>query len=116
MWRRVSAILSAGDFYDPKHIVFWKAFDAMHTRGIPLDVKTVTAELDAMGSRHTVGAPQSIGDLTDDVVTVAHCEVHARLVLAASQRRRLRAIGVQLARSATDPTRDPGAAGRWRSR
>ena len=42
---RVATILRPGDFYDPRHALLWEVLLALHTRGEPVDVLTVVAEL-----------------------------------------------------------------------
>lgn len=107
VWRRVSALIGEGDFYGPAHVVLWKAIGRMQARGEPIDLHTLAAELKSVDSFHTVDGAQGIGRLTDGLGTTAHCEAHARLVATAARRRRLAAIGVHLARSAADATREP---------
>lgn len=85
---RVASILAASDFYDPRHATLWEAFLAVHARGEMVDVLTVVAELRARDRLNAVGGAQYVGELTDDIPTLAHCESHARIVLELAQRRR----------------------------
>lgn len=85
---RIAAILSPGDFHDPRHATLWDAFLSVHTRNEPVDVLTVVAELRARERLNAVGGAQYVGELTDEIPTLAHCESHARIVLDLAQRRR----------------------------
>ena len=85
---RVATILKSGDFYDPRHALLWEVVLALHTRGEPVDVLTVVAELRARDRLNTVGGAQYIGELTDEIPTLSHCESHARIVWDLAQRRR----------------------------
>lgn len=85
---RVSTLLTSGDFYDPRHATLWEALLTLHGRGEAIDVLTVVAELRLRDRLHTIGGPQYIGELTDEIPTVAHCESHARIVSDLAQRRR----------------------------
>ena len=48
----------------------------------------VKAELRARDRLNAVGGAQYVGELTDEIPTLAHCESHARIVLDMAQRRR----------------------------
>lgn len=85
---RVASILAAADFYDPRHATLWESFLAVHARGEMVDVLTVVAELRSRDRLNAVGGAQYVGELTDDIPTLAHCESHARIVLDLAQRRR----------------------------
>jgi replicative DNA helicase len=107
VWRRVSPVLEGDDFADPAHGAIWEAFAAVHDRGERLDVLTASAELRRRNRLNTIGGPQYLGELTDDVVTTVHAEAHAALVKVASLRRRLVVVGQRLALAAADPSKDP---------
>ena len=85
---RLASIVSAEDFYDPRHATLWEVFLAVHARGEPLDVLTVVAELRARERLNTVGGAQYVGELTDEIPTLAHCEAHAGIVQGYAVRRR----------------------------
>lgn len=85
---RVAAIVTAEDFYEPRHALLWEVFLAVHGRGEPLDVITVVAELRARERLHTVGGAQYVGELTDAIPTLVHCEAHAGIVQGYAVRRR----------------------------
>jgi len=85
---RVATILRSGDFYDPRHALLWEVVLALHTRGEPVDVLTVVAELRVRDRLNTVGGAQYIGELTDEIPTLSHCESHARIVWDLAERRR----------------------------
>ena len=85
---RIATILRSGDFYDPRHALLWEVLLALHTRGEPVDVLTVVAELRARDRLNTVGGAQYVGELTDEIPTLSHCESHARIVSDLAERRR----------------------------
>lgn len=85
---RLAGIVKPADFHDPRHATLWEAFLSIHTRGEPVDVLTVVAELRARDRLNAVGGPQYVGELTDEIPTLAHCESHARIVLDLAARRR----------------------------
>lgn len=85
---RIASILAPSDFYDPRHATLWDSFLAIHARAEQVDVLTVVAELRARDRLNAVGGAQYVGELTDEIPTLAHCESHARIVLDMAQRRR----------------------------
>lgn len=107
VWRRVSAIVAPTQFYNPSNALIFEAFGAIIERGEPLDILTASAELRRRERLNTVGGAQYLGELTDEIPTLAHCETHARLVASAWVRRELGTIGVGLARAAASGRDDP---------
>lgn len=100
---RLSAILTREDFYAPKHGVIWEAMQAVASTGADIDVITVVAQLGAMGRLNTVGGAQYIGELTDEIPTLAHCESHAHIVAEHAAGRRIAEAGHALACRAALP-------------
>jgi len=107
-WPTLSALLSPHHFHEPRHAALWASLAALQGRGEPVDVLTLAAELKARG-RLTRDMPQFIGEVTDEVVTTAHCEAHAKIVRDCHARRVMAALGERLARAASDPTKAPMA-------
>jgi replicative DNA helicase len=86
---RVKAALTADDFADPRHGLIFTAMCAVAERGEHVDVLTVVAELRARDRLNTAGGAQYLGELTDEIPTVAHCESHARIVAEHALARRV---------------------------
>jgi replicative DNA helicase len=106
VWPRLSAVLAPMHFHETRHAALWAALTALRERGEAVDVLTIAAELKARG-RFTRDTPQFIGEVTDGLTTVAHCETHAALVRACHARRVIAEIGARLIRAAGDPTKAP---------
>lgn len=87
---RVSIVLNAEDFHDPRHAIVWRAIVAVYGRNEPIDLHTLTSELRAQDRLQAIGGAQFLGELTDAIPTVAHCETHARIVRDLSHVRRAR--------------------------
>jgi replicative DNA helicase len=85
---RLMDLVTAADFYAPQNATLWEVFLALHGRGEAVDVLTVVAELRARDRLHTIGGAQYVGELTDEIPTLAHCEAHARIVRDLARRRR----------------------------
>ena len=108
VWARVSSVLRAEDFADPKHRVTFEALAQLHARSEAVDVITLARELRAMERLNTVGGAQFIGELTDALPVVAFCETHARIVLEHSARRQVAEIARGLLVRAHDLSRPLG--------
>jgi replicative DNA helicase len=83
-------IVTEADFYDPRHALLWEVFRGLAHRDKPIDIHTITAELRARERLNTVGGAQYLGELTDTIAVVAHCEHHARLLADYARARRVR--------------------------
>lgn len=81
--------VSEPEFYDPRHALLWDVFATIIARREHLDVLTVVAELRARDRLNTVGGAQYVGELTDEIPTLAHCESHARIVRHLARVRRI---------------------------
>lgn len=88
--RRMAPLVTAKDFHDPNHALIWSALVAIDGRGEPIDLNTLSAELRTRERLNTVGGMQYLGELTDAIPTVAHCEAHARVVAKMARVRRRR--------------------------
>lgn len=106
VWPRLSALLAPSHFDEPFHATVWAALTAIRGRDEPVDVLTIVAELKARG-RLTRDTPQRLGEVTDGLTTVAHCETHAGLVRECHARRVIAEIGARLVRAAADPSKAP---------
>ena len=104
VWRSLSPLLSPGHFHDGRHAALWAAITAIKGRGEGVDVLTLVAELKARG-KHDRNTAQLIGEVTDAVITTAHCEAHAAIVRECAARRMLAEIGARLERAAVDSTK-----------
>lgn len=89
VWNRVKGIVQAEDFYQPQHGVMWEAFASVMDSGRDLDVVTCAAKLREMERLNTVGGAQALGELTDEIPTITHCESHAVIVAELAARRRV---------------------------
>jgi replicative DNA helicase len=123
---RVSAIVSPADFHDPRHATLWDVMLKLHARNEQIDVLTVVAELRSRDRLNAIGGAQYVGELTDEIPTLAHCEAHARIVLDMAWRRAavealqtgtsrllsgdsLVAVQAEVGRALAPPTHAPGA-------
>ena len=82
---RLAALgVDAEAFSDPRRGIVWQAFDGLARKGRPVDILTLADELRSMndaGRLNTVGGVQFLGEITDFIPTIAHCESHGEIVM-----------------------------------
>ena len=59
----VAQFLNADDFYIHRHKWIWEAFTRLHEQRIPIDLLTVSDELDRRGQLSEVGGPAYLTSL-----------------------------------------------------
>jgi replicative DNA helicase len=82
-------MLSAEDFYSPKHRAVFSALETLMQKGEPPDPVTVATELERAGELQGMGGPGFLAELLDVPSSAANLVYHARIV---SEKSRLRAI------------------------
>jgi replicative DNA helicase len=85
----VASFLRAEDFYIHRHGWIWEAFSRLHERRVPIDLLTVSEELDQLGHLAEVGGPAYLTQLINNVPTSLHAEAYGRIVEANAIRRRM---------------------------
>lgn len=85
----IEPVVTAGDFYDPRHGTLYEAMQALGAMRAPIDIVTLAAELRARQRLHTIGGAQYLDELTDTVPSISHIEAHARIVADLGMRRRM---------------------------
>ena len=105
LWR-ARAIVRAEDFADPRHGLLWECVCEVGDRGEPIDIYTLSAALRRRERLNTVGGVAYLGELTDQIPTLAHVEAHAKIVAdAAVVRRTLDAARALVMRGARGASR-----------
>lgn len=84
---RLTGIVRPEDCYDPRVQILLETGLALQTRGVPIDVVTLEAELRAAGKLEKVGGIAGISEYSTS--TAENVEFHARLVRDRAQLRRL---------------------------
>src|SRR3989442_13421976 len=81
----VSDILKATYFYRPQHADIFRAALAIHTRGEPVDIVILTAELDKAGILERVGGAEYLGSLQPSAGVSDNHPGYPRLVQGAAR-------------------------------
>jgi replicative DNA helicase len=85
----VAQFLAADDFYIHRHRWIWEAFTSLHEQRIPIDMLTITEELDRKGQLAEIGGPAFLTSLVNQVPTSLHAEAYGRTVEGHSIRRKM---------------------------
>lgn len=98
----LAAFLAPNDFYIHRHRWIWEAFARLHKAQTPLDILTVTEELDRAGQLSELGGPAYLTALLNQVPTSLNIEAYARMVQGEAVRRRILTACNQAAQLAYD--------------
>jgi replicative DNA helicase len=96
----VAQFLMGTDFYIHRHRWIWEAFTRLHESRTPIDILTVSEELDQMGQLAEVGGPAYLTALINSVPTSLHAEAYGRVVEETAVRRRMLEAANQIAKMA----------------
>lgn len=93
-------------FYLDAHKEIFTAILQLLDNSQPVDIATLTQQLQQNGKLNDVGGPFFVAKLTDKVSSSANLEVHARILMQKYALRRMIEIGYQTATLAYDETKD----------
>lgn len=89
----VRDILEPEYFYKEDHQIIYKSIQYMDKKNLPIDLLTVSNELNKIGKLGEIGGDFYLIGLTQRVASSAHIEYHARIVIQMYIKRRLIARG-----------------------
>ncbi len=99
---RIAPMLDPDDFYVRRNGWIYQAILALHDRREPVDVLTLSGELEARGRLEEAGGQAYIARLLEAVPTALHAEAYARRVREAAVRRQILRFASAAARLAFD--------------
>lgn len=102
-WDRVGDMLTEADFYRNEHKIIFSAVGAMINACTQADVITVFSRLDREGKADEVGGLVYLNSLTQFMPSAANIRRYAEIVRESAIRRRLVAVGDELATMAFNP-------------
>lgn len=85
----VSDRLKSGDFYDKRHATIYGAMFRLYEHHKPIDLLTLSDELEKKAELEKIGGSAYLTDLTNYVPTSAHADAYADMVRQKAIRRRL---------------------------
>lgn len=102
----ISEILTPECFYDHRHELIFKAIQTLALQRQPVDMLTVSEQLEKDGTLEEVGGRYYIADLTSKVTSAAHLEYHARIIAQKSVARKLIQFSSKIQTMAFDQSND----------
>ncbi len=96
----VAQFLRGDDFYIHRHQWIWDTFVRLNEQRTPIDLLTVSEELDQQGQLGEVGGPAYLTSLINNVPTSLHAEAYGRIVEDTAIRRRMIAAANDIAKIA----------------
>ncbi len=85
----VEELVSPEDFYIPAHRYVYEAMLSLKSKGLPVDLTTLTEELKTRSTLEKVGGKEYVVRLTGNVPTTANVEHYARIVRSRARVRRV---------------------------
>jgi len=85
----ITEFVKAADFYDKRHGIIYGGMMRLYEKHKPIDLLTLTEELQRKKELDTIGGSAYLTELTTYVPTAAHAAAYAELVAQKAVRRRL---------------------------
>jgi replicative DNA helicase len=85
----VAQFLNADDFYIHRHQWIWDSFTSLHEHRVPIDLLTVSDELEKRGQLSEIGGPAYLTALVNQVPSSLNAESYGRIVEGYSIRRKM---------------------------
>ena len=85
----VAQFLNADDFYIHRHRWIWEAFTSLHEQRIPIDLLTVSDELERRDQLSEIGGPAYLTALVNQVPSSLNAESYGHIVEGYSIRRKM---------------------------
>jgi len=93
----VAQFLGPDDFYIHRHKFIWEAFTSLHEQRMPIDLLTVSEELDRNGRLEDIGGPAYLTAMVNQVPSSLNAESYGRIVEGHAIRRRMITAANQIA-------------------
>ncbi|MCQ3936143.1 MAG: replicative DNA helicase [Chloroflexi bacterium] len=93
----IAQFLNADDFYIHRNKWIWEAFVRLHEQRIPIDLLTLSEELERAGQLTEIGGSAYLTSLVNQVPTSLNAEAYGRIVEENSIRRRMIQAANQIA-------------------
>jgi len=96
----VAHFLNTDDFFLHRHRWIWDAFTSLHEQRLPIDILTVSEELERQGRLEEIDGQAYLTALISNVPSSLHAEAYGQIVEEAATRRGLLEAANQIARLA----------------
>ena len=98
----ISEVINPDDFYIIRNQWIWNSYIRLHERRIPIDILTVSEDLQEQGQLGEIGGQAYLLALVNQTPTSLHGSAYAQIVEQTSIRRRMLASANELAKLAYD--------------
>ncbi|KEY60675.1 SPI-7-type island replicative DNA helicase [Serratia sp. DD3] len=105
-WDEIAPILVADSFFSPPHQKIFAVMQGLLGRNMPIDLITVSEELERLGQLDIAGGFAYLAELSKNTPSAANIVAYAEYVSTAKQKRQLLALGHDLAKQAEDARTD----------
>ncbi|AHG20619.1 DNA helicase [Chania multitudinisentens RB-25] len=105
-WDDIAPLLTTDSFFSPPHQRIFAVMQALLGRNRPIDLLTVSEELERLEQLELVGGFAYLAELSKNTPSAANIVAYAEYVSTAKQKRQLLALGDDLARQAEDARTD----------
>lgn len=102
----VTDFLKPESFYDSKHQLIFRAIQSLAAENNPIDILTVTEQLQKFGNLENAGGPAYIAELSRNMLSSAHLEYHARVIAQKALARNLISYTSEIQKLAFDESQD----------
>lgn len=102
-WERILDQVSDGDFYRHDHRLIFRAIARLAERDSPIDVVTLSEQLEQEGQLSQVGGLAYLGELAKNTPSVANIKAYAQIIRERATLRQLISISTEIADSAYSP-------------
>ena len=104
---RIAALVEPQHFYRAQHADIYGAMLALHREATPIDLVTLSDELQRLGRLDAIGGPAYLASLMNAVPTAVHAEAYARTVATKALARRAIESAGRIAAMGYEDSNDP---------
>lgn len=101
-------ISSQDEFYVHRHGFIWAAYEKMFAEGTPVDLVTLTDELDNLGTLHEIGGPAYLTAMLSQFPSAINAQAYAKIVHEHYTRRKIISAANEIATLGYDEQRSLG--------
>lgn len=107
-YSQICEILTPESFYDHRHQIIYEAVQNLNIMQKPIDILTVTDQLESTDKLEEAGGPLYVTQLAGNVTSSAHIAYHAKIIKQKFMARQLITFASSVLQGAFDQTSDVG--------
>ncbi len=102
-WDEISGLLSPEDFYRGDHRIIFRSMTRLVEANKPLDIITISEELDSLNELENIGGLAYVADLANNTPTASNIRAYSEIVVERATVRHLIRVGHEIADSGFNP-------------